>query len=468
MRKALKHYAAKEPSGLEWLGDIPSHWRVERAKSHLYAIDRRSNSGQEELLTVSSHRGVIPRRSANVTMFKAESYVGYKLCWPDDLVINSLWAWANGLGVSKYHGIISSAYGVYRLRNAGLMLPGFLHYLVRSSPFQWELQVRSRGIWTSRLQLTDERFLDTPLAIPPAEEQAAIVRYLDWACERLDRAIRAKRKIIALLNEQRQAIIHRAVTRGLDPKAPLKASGFPWLGEVPKHWNVMPLKHAFESMTYGISDPSTDEGTIRVLGMGHIRNGEIKVPEDGGVNSVDASLLLEAGDLLFNRTNSQALVGKVGIFRGHHSPVTFASYLVRLRPKPDFGSEYLNFVLNSPAILSVARQSSIPSLHQVNLNPTRYGRLAIALPDLDEQQLILRQLIDRCAPLDDAIQKADCSVSKIVEYRIRLIADVVTGKLDVREAAANLPAEVVQSTEIESDELESDEEEMAVAGQIDG
>ena len=112
----LKPYPEYKESGLPWLGQVPAHWEVKRAKSNFQRIDKRSITGKEELLTVSSARGIVPRKTANVTMFKAESYLGYKLCWPGDLVINSLWAWAGGLGVSKHYGIISSAYGVYRIR----------------------------------------------------------------------------------------------------------------------------------------------------------------------------------------------------------------------------------------------------------------------------------------------------------------------------------------------------------------
>ena len=135
----LKPYAEYKESGLPWLGQVPGHWVTKRGKSYLVAIDERSKTGREELLTVSSARGVVPRRSANVTMFKAETYAGHKLCWPGDLVINSLWAWGGGLGVSQHHGIISTAYGVYRSRPAAQMNPRFLHELVRSSAFHWEL-----------------------------------------------------------------------------------------------------------------------------------------------------------------------------------------------------------------------------------------------------------------------------------------------------------------------------------------
>ena len=178
-------------------------------------------------------------------MFKAESYVGHKLCWPGDLVINSLWAWSRGLGVSRHHGIISTAYGVYRCRDTNALEPRFVDELVRSSPFHWELRVRSKGVWTSRLQLTDESFLGAPFPLPPLPEQAAIVRFLDHADRKIFRYIRAKQMLIKLLEEQKQVISHRAVTRGLNPNVRLKASGVEWLGDVPEHWDVTRVKNEF-------------------------------------------------------------------------------------------------------------------------------------------------------------------------------------------------------------------------------
>ena len=442
-------YPAYKPSGIPWLGDVPDHWEVLRGKALLRPVDIRSDTGGEELLTVSAQRGVIPRKSANVTMFKAESYVGYKLCWPGDLVINSLWAWANGLGVSQHHGIISSAYGVYRpLPKADAR---FIHLLGRSGPFQWELQVRSKGIWVSRLQLTDEEFLGAPFPLPPLPEQAAIVRYLDHADRRIRRYVSAKRKLIALLEEEKQAIINRAVTRGLDPNVRLKPSGVEWLGDVPEHWQVVPVKRAFLSLDYGISESASDSGVIRLLTMGHLRDGDVIVPNGGGVDFVAPHLLLQEGDLLFNRTNSQELVGKVGLFVGHDVPVAFASYLVRMRPHSSHEPEYLNMALNGASFISRARREAIPSLHQSNLNPTRFGRIHIALPSKEEQIAILRTLREENASLGVAIARAQRQIALLQEYRTRLIADVVTGKLDVREAAALLPDESEDEDPIDED-----------------
>ena len=276
-------------------------------------------------------------------------------------------------------------------------------------------------------------------AFPPLEEQAAIVRFLDHAGEQIQRYIASKERLIALLEEERQALIHQAVTRGLDPNVRLKPSGVEWLGDVPEHWRIGPLKRAFVSMDYGISESASDSGTIHLLTMGNLRDGQVIVPHEGGVDSVDEYLLLREGDLLFNRTNSRELVGKVGLFAGHDSPTTFASYLVRMRPLPDQEPEYLNMALNDASFISHARRESVPSLHQSNLNPTRYGRIHIALPPKDEQDAILRTLQKETATLRDSVIQTRRQINLMNEYRTRLIADVVTGQLDVRKAAAQLP-----------------------------
>jgi type I restriction enzyme S subunit len=193
--------------------------------------------------------------------------------------------------------------------------------------------------------------------------------------------------------------------------------------------------------------------------MGHLKDGCVTVPATGGVDSVDSSLLLHAGDLLFNRTNSPDLVGKVGLFVGHESPVTFASYLVRMRPRPNHEPEYLNAVLNDVTFLSITRREAIPSLHQSNLNPTRYGRLHVALPPQGEQQATLQVLQQETGDLIEGIVAARREIDLLREYRTRLIADVVTGKLDVREAAARLPDEAEEPEPLdEADALAEDDD----------
>ena len=243
MIPGLRPYASTKNVDLEWLDAVPDHWAVRRAKQLMRPVDVRSRTGGEELLTVSSERGIVPRSTASVSMFEAESYVGHKLCWPDDLVINCLWAWARGLGVSSCHGIVSTAYGVYRRRSEFDLNPRFVHYLVRSDSFQWELQVRSKGIWKSRLQLTDTAFLDAPLPVPPLAEQHAIVRYLDHVDRRINHYIRAEAAVWASCSRRRSRPSSTAPSRvASTPTLRLKPSGVEWLGDMPQDWNLTKFK----------------------------------------------------------------------------------------------------------------------------------------------------------------------------------------------------------------------------------
>lgn len=205
-----------KPSGVEWLGEVPEHWCVRRGKFLFDQVDVRSSTGSEELLTVSSRDGVVPRAGRDITMFMAASYVGHKLCWPEDLVINSLWAWANGLGFARHHGIVSTAYGVYRLRGPYRQMWRFLDLALRSGAYSWQFHVRSRGIWKSRLQLTDWSFLDMPLVLPPNDEALLICERVAEETSGIERASRTAEQEISLLREYRTRLIADVVTGKLD------------------------------------------------------------------------------------------------------------------------------------------------------------------------------------------------------------------------------------------------------------
>ena len=334
------------------------------------------------------------------------------------------------------HGHCSYAGYLVKFKAGKLVRPRFVNYCAQSSTFK--SMVQEAAISSTIENVNAAKYANFRIPLPPPEEQAAIVRFLDHADDQIQRYIAAKERLIALLEEQRQAVIHKAVTRGVDTSVRLKPSGVEWLGDIPENWKVGPLKRAFVSMDYGISESASHSGAIPLLTMGNLRDGQVIVPHEGGVDSVGPYLLLWEGDLLFNRTNSRELVGKVGLFTGHDFPTTFASYLVRMRPNPNHEPEYLNMVLNDTSFISSARRESVPSLHQSNLNPTRYGRLHIALPSKEEQSVILHVLQEETVTLRNSVARTRRQIDLMNEYRTRLIADVVTGKLDVRETVTNL------------------------------
>ena len=446
MDNHLLPYPAYKPSGIPWLGDVPEHWDVRRGKALLTPVDIRSKTGEEELLTVSAQKGVIPRKSTDVTMFKAESYVGYKLCWPGDLVINSLWAWAHGLGVSRHHGIVSTAYGVYRpLPKAH---PHFVHQLVRSVPFQWELKVRSKGIWVSRLQLTDEEFLEAPFPVPPLPEQTAIVRYLHHIDDRIRRYVIGKQKLIQLLEKEKRAVINRAVTQGLDPTVRLKPSGLEWLGDIPGHWAVRRIRNAVEMRVSNVDKHINDnELPIRLCNYVDVyRNDRITesvtfMRATATADEIDR-FRLEQGDVLITKDSEVWNdIGVPALVEYTAADLVCGYHLALLRPlRGLLNGAYLCRALQTPAVTY--------QFHTGANGVTRYGlshhaikSALLPLPPVIEQIAIVRYLDKSIADIDTAISRARHQIEFVQEYRTRLIADVVTGKLDVRGAAAKLPDE---------------------------
>jgi type I restriction enzyme S subunit len=197
-------------SGLPWLGPVPAHWELERARWLFCERDERSETGEEELLTVSHLTGVTPRSEKDVNMFEAETTEGYKICHAGDLVINTLWAWMGAMGVSPMNGIVSPAYNVYvpceRLH------PIYVDALVRIPVFAEEATCYSKGVWSSRLRLYPEGFFEIWIPVPPLEEQRAIVNHIASETAKLDRSRAAAERTIALLKERRAALIAAAVT----------------------------------------------------------------------------------------------------------------------------------------------------------------------------------------------------------------------------------------------------------------
>ncbi len=442
MIENLKPYADYRSSHHLWLGAIPSHWRQLRAKFLFREVDERSSTGKEELLSVSHLTGVTPRSQKTITMFLAKSNVGHKICQPDDVVINTMWAWMGALGVARHLGIVSPAYGVYRPITAGCILPRYADNLLRTPLYAAEYQRHSTGVNSSRLRLYPEHFLRIPVVIPPPDEQAAIVRFLDHASERIERAIRAKRKLIALLNEQKQAIIHRAVTRGLDDTIPLKPSAIPWLGDIPQHWDVWRLKHLAHIKTGGRDTVNRiDDGVYPFF----VRSQTV---ERINTFSFDGEAVLTAGD--------GAGVAKVfhyvnGKFDYHQRVYKFSNFR-RIMGK--FFFHYLKTTLRFEA-LDASAKSTVDSLRLPLLQ-----NFATVVPPINEQHAIVNWIEGESAPLDTAISRTVREISLLREYHARLVADLVTGKVDVREAASGL-SDTPEEAAVAVDDEEVEEEDVA-------
>lgn len=460
----LAPYPEYRDSGVPWLGKIPAHWESRKLRNIMTPVSVR-NRPDLPLLSVVREKGVIKRDVSNKEEnhnYVPDDLSNYKVVNKSQFAMNKMKAWQGSYGVSDFDGIVSPAYFVFDLDGAE---GKFFHVAARSKAYVPFFTQASDGVRVGQWDLNQSRMKEIPFFVPSVAEQNQIASFLDWQTAQITKFIRNKRRLIELFKEQRQNIINQAVTRGLNPNVKLKPSGVEWIGDIPDHWDVIPLKRIFPTIRYGTSTSAGDEGQYAVLGMGNIKEGEIQTHGCGRLNDISPELVLQENDLLFNRTNSAELVGKVGIFRGtDKDDITFASYLVLLRANESANPEFINYQLNSVDFLSFVRRHAIPSLHQSNLNPTRYSRFRNLLPPLSEQKEIVTRLGKATTKFDEAITRANLEIELMREYRTRLISDVVTGKVDVRGIEVPEVAEeellTLDEDTSEADDVIDDEEDI--------
>jgi type I restriction enzyme S subunit len=283
--------------------------------------------------------------------------------------------------------------------------------------------------------LSTEKIGEQTVAIPSLRQQSAIADFLDDETVRIDELIAAKENLLAILAEKRRALVWQAVTRGLDPNVKMRDSGVPWLGEIPEHWKVCHLKRVLAASDYGISTAVETTGAVGILRMGDINDGAVDYSRLGYVDDVPPELLLQPGDLLFNRTNSLEQIGKVGMVREDcPDKLSFASYLVRLRFRLIADPTYFNWLLNSAYAIGWCRSEAIPAIGQANLNPSRYGYFPIPLPPLHEQCEINAALRMETTRIVEMTTSARRTIDLLRERREAVIAAAVTGQFDVEVA----------------------------------
>lgn len=317
------------------------------------------------------------------------------------------------------------------IRPSGKLNHKYLNYCL-AAPWGQD-QILSSFTGASRQGLGQRDLGEIRVPLPPLEDQENIAAYLDGNCGSIDSAIGIKRGQLELLSAIRQALISTATTRGLSHTTFRRVSA-DWLREVPTHWDVCRVKRVLSRMDYGISVSTEPDGRYPVLKMGHLQDGEISFTDLDFVDEVSQDMLLETGDVLYNRTNSADQVGKAAVFRKSHTDaVTFASYLVRLRVNHRINPYFLTYVLNSDGFLGFARKLAIPSVQQSNLNSTRYGQLFIPLPPKDEQNAICRYLDEKLGALRRIAQDIQAQIDILIAYRKSLIHECVTGQRRIHD-----------------------------------
>ncbi|QFP77462.1 restriction endonuclease subunit S [Deinococcus sp. AJ005] len=463
MIHALTPYPAMKDSGVPWLGQVPEHWDVTPALA-VYKPREIKNKGMIEKTVLSlSYGRIVIKPEEKLRGLVPESFETYQIVEPGNIIVRTtdLQNDKNSLriGHAKDRGIITSAYMC--LETTDRVLNEFGYQYLNAYDLLKIIYGYGSGL-RQNLDFKDIRRM--PVLVPSHDEQNAIVRYLDHADRRIRRTIAAKQKLIKLLQEQKQVIIHQAVTRGLDPDVKLKPSGVEWLGDVPKGWEVKRLK----SVCLDIIDcknrtpEQVDDGEFTVVRTTNIRNGQFKREGSFQTNLNNFTIWTQRGapqegDVFFTR---EAPVGEACLVPAGGG-LCMGQRMMYFRPDPT--------QLNSKFLLHSIYGPMVQRYMDLELNGSTVGHLRLgqitAIPLLicpvSEQEAIVKHIDHKSEELDKVISRAQSEISLLREYRTRLIADVVTGKLDVRDAAALLPeldADMLpDEVETDVDELELDE-----------
>jgi type I restriction enzyme, S subunit len=454
---------------------VPEHWEVRKLKHavdmRVSNIDKHTKEGELPIrlcnyVDVYKNDRITERLSFMSATAMPEEIERFRLKAGDVLITKDSEAW-NDIGVPALVQYTATdlvcGYHLALLRpRHGLIAGAYLLRALQGPASTYQFHVAANGV--TRYGLSHDDIKSVFLVLPPLPEQSAIARFLDHADGRIRRYIRARQKLIKLLEEEKLAMIQRAVTRGLDPNVRLKPSGVEWLGDVPEHWEVRRVKQLSQILRGKFThrprnDPSLYDGPHPFIQTGDVARSTKTITtysQTLNERGLAVSKMFPRGTLVMTIA---ANIGDVAIL---DFEACFPDSIVGFVPRKGVDRDYLYLVFRAmqPELLQEA-----PVNTQGNLNIDRIGSRGVALPPLPEQQEIVCH-VERSAALDRATEAAKHEISLLREYRTRLIAEVVTGKLDVREAEAHLPDESAEAEDLMADEVEEAEEELAVDDEL--
>lgn len=415
---------------ISWLNELPPNWSVAPIRSVIKQVNEKRQPDLQ-LLSVYRDYGVILKDSRDDNHNKpGEDLNNYKVVKPGQLVINKMKTWQGSLGVSDYLGIVSPAYLVSELK--GEVNKRYLHYLLRSHPYIFEYNRISYGVRVDQWDLKWEYFKKLPLLIPPRKEQDAIVKFLDKKLADIDKYIFTKQKQIELLNEQKAAIINKAVTKGLDPNTKMKDSGVEWLGEVPKDWKIKPLKHWIYMNRRALPDDTDEEFEYDYLDIGNVVTGKIvgEIERYKFINAPSrARRIVLDGDTIIStvRTYLKAVLFITSELSNHIVSTGFAV----LTPRDTILPYFLFLAVQNHPFINTVTINSVGANYPA-INPTKLGSLKLVAPSNTKEQAEIIKYIKLKAPIfDEAISSLYKEIKLINDYKNSLISEAVTGKIKV-------------------------------------
>ena len=438
---SLKPYSQYKNSKVPFLKEVPVSWD-ELPFYTLFQEKVIQNNEGKELLSVFLNLGVIKyNQSSEKQVHKpSEDISKYQLVEPGDFVLNNQQAWRGSVGVSKYTGIVSPAYYVFKLEDA--INPSFANYLLRAKLMIDQFVLSSKGVGSIQRNLFPPFLKRTIVPFPSIDEQLQIARYLDWKTTQIAKFIKAKKRLIELLKEQKHVIINNAVTGKIDvrtwkPYPKYNESGVEWLGEIPKHWEGRKLK-TFCSLISKGTTPSTEgkgfvDCGIRFIKEENISNGRLNLSPEFFIDSETDNLLkrsqLKRNDILI--VIAGATIGKVAIMSDDILPANTNQAVCFLRLFQPVYLKYIYYILQSQYLKSIINLFSVQSA-QPNLAMGVLRNFVLPTPNNEEIADIVLYIERNEILIEDSILKVQSEITLLQEYGKCLIASSVTGKIDVR------------------------------------
>jgi type I restriction enzyme S subunit len=448
---SFPRYPRYKQSGVEWLGEVPEHWNVVPIKRAFRIIGGSTPKSDVEAFWDGTIQWATPADLSGLcSMYLAETQrkitdEGLESCGtslvPKNSIILSTRAPIGSLAIAA--GPMCTNQGCKSLVPRNGMDVGYYAQLLSVS--STELNIRGKG--TTFLELSADALGAFVVPLPPSPEQDVIASFLDRETAKIDELVAEQRRLIELLKEKRQAVISHAVTKGLNPHAPMKPSGIEWLGDVPKYWEVVRVKHLVRSIEQGWSPqcegfPVETEDEWGVLKVGCVNGGAFNATENK-VLPPDLepipSLGISSGDLLISRANTRELVGGAAVAAKDYPKLLLCDKLYRLRLKPERASPmFLALYLGSGAARGpIELGATGASASMVNIGQSVILELDVAVPPIEEQRSIVASLGREATKLESLTAEAARTIDLLQERRTALISAAVTGKIDVREFAAS-------------------------------
>lgn len=433
----FEKYDAYKDSGIHWIGQIPEHWEIEKAKWIFLKSDRpiRPNDG---IVTCFRDGEVTLRSNRRINGFtNAIKEHGYQGIRKGDLVIHAMDAFAGAIGVSDSDGKSTPVYSACIPRIKKRINVYYYAYYLRNLALAGFIESLAKGI---RERSTDFRFADFAellLPFPKLEDQERIVAFLNQKTAEIDQAIAIKEQQIALLNERKQIVIQKAVTQGLDPNVTMKDSGVEWIGDIPEHWTVSKIRYLGTTQNgisaggeyFGSGYPFVSYGDVyknRVLPM------KVESLAQSTLSDQE-SFSVQEGDIFFTRTSETIEeIGFTSVCFKTIDKAVFAGFLIRFRPfkRAQLLKEFSKYYFSS-AMMRIYFVKEMNLVIRASLSQDLLKNLDVLLPPISEQNQIFEYLENVTGKIELAISVKQSEIEKLKEYKTTLINDAVTGKIKV-------------------------------------